>query len=70
MVAKNEFDNDDVVIYYFNSKKKLEQKDSTLTSEISINKNGTLSQSFGPGFFDEAGRLSLELLSINTISKN
>jgi predicted ATPase len=70
MVAKNEFDNGDVVIYYFNHKKKLEQKDSTVTSEIRINKNGTLSQSFGPGFFDEAGRLSLELLSINSISKN
>ncbi len=70
MIARSECKEDDVTIYYFNSHQERIQNNLNTTTEIRINKNGTLSQSFGSGFFDEAGRLSLELLSLNTISKN
>ncbi len=70
MIAKKECDSKDVVIYYFNSEKEKKMHDQPTIREIHINKNGTLNQSFGPGFFDEAGRLSLELLSINSRSNN
>jgi len=70
MIAKKECDNKDVVIYYFNSEKEKRMNDQPTIREIHINENGTLNQSFGPGFFDEAGKLSLELLSINSIRKN
>jgi predicted ATPase len=70
MIAKKECDNKDVVIYYFNSEKEKRMNNQPTIREIHINENGTLNQSFGPGFFDEAGKLSLELLSINSIRKN
>jgi predicted ATPase len=70
LIAKKECDNKDFVIYYFNSEKEKRMNDQPTIREIHINENGTLNQSFGPGFFDEAGKLSLELLSINSIRKN
>ena len=70
LVASNHCDNEDFVMYYFNSEKERKLNNLKATDEIKINKNGTLSKSFGPGFFDEAGRLSLELLTLNSISKN
>jgi hypothetical protein len=70
MIAKKECDNKDVVIYYFNSEKEKRMNNQPTIREIHINENGTLNQSFGPGFFDEAGKLSLELLSINSTRKN
>jgi predicted ATPase len=70
LVASNHCDNEDFVMYYFNSEKERKLNNLKATDEIKINKNGTLSKSFGPGFFDEAGRLSLELLTLNSLSKN
>jgi predicted ATPase len=69
LIAQKKCDQNDVVIYYFNTKNN-SKVDLPVVKEIKINRNGTLTDSFGPGFFDEAGRLSLELLSINSISKN
>ena len=70
LIAKSECNNDDVIVHYFNSEHERNQNDLNTTREIKINRNGTLSESFGTGFFDEAGRLSLELLSFNSHSKN
>jgi hypothetical protein len=70
LIAQKNCDQNDVVIYYFNSKKDSLDNELPVVKEIKILSNGTLSESFGPGFFDEAGRLSIELLSLNTISKN
>ena len=70
LVASNHCDSEDFVMYYFNSEKERKLNNLKATDEIKINKNGTLSKSFGPGFFDEAGRLSLELLTLNSLSKN
>jgi predicted ATPase len=70
LIAKNECNKDDVIVHYFNSEQERNQYDLNTTREIKININGTLSESFGSGFFDEAGKLSLELLSFNSIRKN
>ncbi len=70
LVGVGEFDYKDTVIYYFNSEEEKKRNGLASVNEIKINKNGTLSNSFGSGFFDEAGKLSLELLSINSIRKN
>jgi AAA15 family ATPase/GTPase len=68
--AKKECLNDDFVIYYFNNQEHRIKLGIPVRIEIKIKENGLLNQSFGPGFFDEAGKLSLELLSLNSISKN
>lgn len=38
--------------------------------EIKIDENGMLSRPFGPGFYDEAGKLTLNLLGNNPLYKN
>lgn len=70
LVAQEKCEKNDVVIYYFNSEKEKAKAEIPAVKEIRIKTNGTLSESFGTGFFDEAGRLSLELLSLNSLSKN
>jgi predicted ATPase len=70
LIAHNQFDKKDVAIYYFNSEKEQREYGKPSKYQIGINENGTLSESFGSGFFDEAGRLAMDLLSINSISKN
>ncbi len=37
---------------------------------INIRSNGTLDREFGPGFFDEAQRLKLELIELNRVQAN
>ncbi len=70
LIALKNCDKNDVVIYYFNSEKERKHNNKTTSFKITLNENGTLSESFGAGFFDEAGKLSLELLSINSTRKN
>jgi predicted ATPase len=70
LIAKKESSYDSFMIYYFNNLKERKNFDLPVITQMKINENGLLNQSFGPGFFDEAGKLSLELLSINRISKN
>lgn len=70
LIALKGCDKNDVVIYYFNSEMERKFNNKTTSFKITLNDNGTLSESFGSGFFDEAGKLSLELLSINSIRKN
>jgi predicted ATP-dependent endonuclease of OLD family len=71
MVAEKSLENDLITIHYFNSDKNVDvAQGEPKVKNILIKNNGTLSQSFGPGFFDESGKLSLDLLRINSISKN
>lgn len=70
LIAQKKCDHNDVVIYYFNSEEERRKNNKPSSYQIKINKNGTLSESFGAGFFDEAGRLSLELLSLNSLTNN
>ena len=56
----------DVNIYYFNSQKNIkESKDIELVKQIRIQENGFLDSEFGPGFFDVADDLYLDLFSVN-----
>jgi predicted ATP-dependent endonuclease of OLD family len=71
MVAEKTMEHDLISIHYFNSDKNVdEDQGEPKVKNILIKNNGTLSQSFGPGFFDESGKLSLDLLRINSIFKN
>lgn len=57
------------IIYYFNS-------DNNVTSEnpkiipIEILSNGTMTEEFGPGFYDEASRLRFDLLKLDDNTSN
>lgn len=71
MIAKKECDNKDVVIYYFNSDKNVDEaKGDPKVKSIFINENGGLTDNFGPGFFDEAHNLKFELLKLNKHQSN
>lgn len=71
MVAEKTIEHDLISIHYFNCDKNVDEaQGEPKVKNILIKNNGTLSQSFGPGFFDESGKLSLDLLRINSILKN
>lgn len=71
MVAEKTIEHDLISIHYFNSDKNVDEaRGEPKVKNILIKNNGTLSQSFGPGFFDESGKLSLDLLRINSFLKN
>jgi len=71
MVAEKTIEHDLISIHYFNGDKNVDEaQGEPKVKNILIKNNGTLSQSFGPGFFDESGKLSLDLLRINSILKN
>lgn len=63
LTAKEELKTDDSVIYYFNDDKYL-SKTEPKVKEIFINKEGGLTDSFGPGFFDEATKLQFDLIRL------
>ncbi len=68
LVASKKFDKDDIVIHYIGRKNpKTKHPD---VRNIIINQNGTLSAEFGPGFFDEADNLALELMKVRHFQKN
>lgn len=64
LTAKQELNAEDSVIYYFNDDKYVNKQEPKV-KEIVINEDGGLSDSFGPGFFDEATRLQFDLLKLN-----
>ena len=68
LVAKEELNADDVTINYF--QKDYEGNQSISTYPISIDKNGHLSRQLGPGFLDEADRLSMDLFDLNQQKAN
>ena len=54
---------EDVVIYYFHDPNDI-PKGKKHVKKITILDDGSLSDDFGPGFFDEAANLELELLKL------
>lgn len=64
-------DTESALIYYFNSKKNVdESQGEPKIKKIKIDKNGGLSDNFGPGFYDEAINLEFELLKLRNYQKN
>lgn len=67
LVAKGELKEDDIQIYYFNSP---ENKEHDQIIDIRINKDGSLTDDFGPGFFDEADNIALDLFLLKQSQNN
>ena len=63
LVAKGELKKEDVVIYYFNDPNNV-PKGEKQVKKIEIQEDGSLSDDFGAGFFDEAANWELELLRL------
>lgn len=62
---------DSALIYYFNSDKNVdESKGEPKIKKIKIDKNGALSDNFGPGFYDEAINIQFDLLKLNKHQSN
>ncbi len=69
LTANRTLSNTNTKIYYFNSDEFV-NVDQPKVKEIVINPNGTLSEDFGPGFYDEAIRLRFDLMKLNSEQLN
>ena len=69
LTAKKEIAQNDVLIYYFNADEYVNEKELKI-KEIKIDEFGALTDSFGPGFFDEATSLKFELMKLNQAQNN
>lgn len=69
LVAKKDISQDDVMIYYFNSDEYVTTNEKKV-KEIKIDEFGGLTDTFGPGFFDEATQLQFELYKLNQAQIN
>ena len=69
LTAKNEINQDDSVIYYFNSDEFVNSLEPKV-KHIFINEYGGLTDSFGPGFFDEATKLQFDLIRLQKQQMN
>lgn len=69
LTAKNEITQDDAVIYYFNADEYVNAKEPKV-KEIKIDEFGGLSDTFGPGFYDEATNLKFDLMKLNKAQNN
>ena len=63
LIAKGEAKPEDVVIYYFHDPNNIPPGEKQV-KKITILEDGSLSDEFGPGFFDEAANWELELLKL------
>lgn len=66
-IAKKDYKAEDVVIHNF---RKVTKENEEVVKQININKDGSLSSDFYPGFFDEAISLELELLKLKRSQLN
>lgn len=69
LTAKKEIRPEDSIIYYFNDDKYVSAEEPKV-KPIEINENGGLTDSFGPGFYDEATSLKFELMKLNQAQNN
>ena len=61
MVAKSKLNTNDVSIHYFNEPDKVKRQVNVPQKlDIEIENDGSLSQAFGSGFFDEADKIANE----------
>ncbi|MFT4802330.1 MAG: putative ATPase [Flavobacteriaceae bacterium] len=69
LTAKKEINLNNAVVYYFNSDEFVNNNEPKV-KEIFINEFGGLSDTFGPGFFDEATDLKFQLMKLNQSQRN
>jgi AAA15 family ATPase/GTPase len=69
-VAKGKIKPSDVNIYYFENNNEDPLIKDVVIRKISINIDGSLSEPFGQGFFDEADRIALELFLLKKHQTN
>jgi predicted ATPase len=69
LVAKGEMKKEDIVIYYFNDPNNIPAGEPQI-KKIEILEDGSLSDDFGSGFFDEATNWKFELLQLRKAQKN
>ena len=69
-VAKKKIKPSDVNIYYFENKNEDNAVKDLKISKINIEKDGSLSEPFGEGFYDEATNLQFDLLKIKNAQNN
>lgn len=69
LTATNKINPSDAVIYYFNNPEEIPAGEKQI-KKIIIEKDGSLTDNFGPGFIDEGTNLKFELLRINRDRKN
>ncbi|MEA1987138.1 MAG: DUF3696 domain-containing protein, partial [Candidatus Marinimicrobia bacterium] len=69
LTAKKEIKPADTIIHYFHHPDKIPKGEEQF-KQINILEDGSLSKDFGPGFFDEADNLAMELFKYTKISKN
>ena len=69
LVAKGEMKKDDIVIYYFNDPNNIPVGEKQV-KKIEILEDGSLSDDFGSGFFDEAANWKFELMQLRKAPKN
>jgi predicted ATPase len=69
LTAKKEFAAKDSVIYYFNDPKNIPAGEKQV-KKIEILEDGSLSDDFGSGFFDEATTWKFELMELRKAQKN
>jgi AAA15 family ATPase/GTPase len=69
LVAKKELTAEEVSLQYvYDAKTENRPKGEPHVKSIGIRPDGTLQTSFGPGFFDEADNLAMDLLTIKAMS--
>lgn len=69
LTASKALSTEQSVIYYFNDNKYVNEKEPKV-KRININEHGGLTDTFGPGFYDEATRLQFNLLKVNKSQQN
>jgi len=69
LTAKGDIKGENIQIYYFNHPNSIPDGEEHVKG-ININKDGSLTDGFGTGFFDEADNIALELFLFTQIQKN
>jgi predicted ATPase len=69
LTASKKVGTDKSIIYYFNADKYVTANEPKV-KPIEIRENGNLSDTFGPGFYDEITRLQFDLMKLNQEQNN
>ena len=67
-VAKGKINSENINIYYFENKKNDSNNKDVFVKKININRDGSLSEPFGVGFYDEAIHWKFELLKLKNLN--
>lgn len=69
LTAKGQIKPEETSIYYLQHPDRVPQGEKQV-KKIEINKDGTLSDEFGSGFFDEADNIAIQLFALKKIQNN